>query len=286
MKMKARITITSILAAMGLVGLFDCAGGTGEGNPEFGVLSVSLGAKAGLPVFKASAGLESPTSARQAATDTLLLLDAAHTPYRIHHIFAHLDQVEIVRPKGGYCRGTDSVVCTDTTLVVSGSRFIDLLESPDPVILRDFTLPLGVYNRMKVRLSKLTEGGSESIPTEYLPLVGHSILMKGTFAYNGVPNRGLTIYLDVDDVIAFENSTGLAVTTDSPYKWAGVFLAGAWLKELEITKCLDENHIALEPDGSLVIDSGTTCNDLRETLAENVRSSTLFEMDDEDDVED
>lgn len=285
MKMKTRLNTIGIPALIGMLSLHGCTGGTGEGNPEFGVLSISLSARAGLPVAKAAAGWESRTLAMAAATDTLRLLDAAHTPYAIYHIYAHIDQVEIERPKGGACRSSDSVVCTDSTVLVSGSRYVDLLENPNPLILKNFQLPLGVYNRMKVQFSQLADDGTGEIPPAYLPLVGHSILMQGTFAYRGVPNRALRIYLDIHHAFGFENVAGLAVNTGLPNNWAGIFLAGSWLKELEITKCLDENHIALEPDGSLIIDNRTTCNDLEQTLIENVRKSTSFEIEEEDDDE-
>lgn len=271
---------------MGLLCLIECTGGTGEGNPEFGIVSVSLSAKAGQAGVLASPGPASRTLSKAAANDTLLVFDAGNAPYAIHHIYAHIDRVELERPKGVACRSTDSVVCTDSSVVVSGPRFIDLLENPSPLILNNFPLPLGMYSRMKVRFSKLADTGNVSVPAEYLPLVGHSILMKGTFAYNGVPNRDLSIYLDIDEAFKFENAAGLTVATDLPYNWAGVFLAGSWLRNLGIRGCLDSNQIPLGPDGGLVIDSGTACNNLEDSIKANVRGSTLFELEDEEDDDD
>lgn len=293
MKMKTRFKNTSILAAISmlcltisLLFLIECTGGTGEGNPEFGIVSVSLGAKAGQAGIPSPAGMASRSLSKSAANDTLLVFDAGNAPYALHHIYAHIDRIEIERPKGVPCRSTDSVVCTDSTVIVSGPRFIDLLKSPSPLILDKFPLPLGSYNRMKVRFSKLADTGDVTVPAEYLPLVGHSILMRGSFAYNGVPNRNLSIYLDIDEAFEFRSFAGLTVATDLPYNWAGVFLAGGWLRNLGIRNCLDSNQIPLEPDGGLVIDSGTACNDLEDSIKVNLRGSTVFELEDEEDDDD
>lgn len=270
-----------VTASMGALLLIACMGGTGEGNPEFGTLSVSLRARADSSAPLPRSGPGAGALAKKAANDTLRLFDEGRTPYAIHHIYAHVDRVEIARPQGADCRGNDSVACTDSTVVVSGSRFLDLLEKPSPLILKDLRLPAGVYNRMKIRFSKLVDHGDGRIPAPYLPLVGHAILMKGTFAYGGVPDRPLTIFLDFDDLFAFENAAGLAITADSPYNWAGIFLASRWLGNLEITECLNEHKIALQPDGGIIIDSGTECNEIEDSLIENVRHSTVFERDDD-----
>jgi hypothetical protein len=267
--------------AAGALCLAACMGGTGEGNPELGFISVSVRAQGDAPAPKYAADPISRALAKTAAYDSLLLFDEGRTPYVIRHIYAHIDQVEIATPPGAACRASDSVTCTDSSLVVTGSRYVDLLEHPSAAILDSLPVPVGVYSRMKIRFSKVDSAQAAAVPAAFIPLVGHSIMLQGTFAYGGVTDRGLTIYLDFDDAFAFENAAGLAIKTDSPYSWAGVFLAGRWLGNLEITDCLDERRIALEPDGSLVIDSGTDCNDLEDSILENVRSSTVFEKDDD-----
>lgn len=268
------------LALGALSALSACTGGTGEGNPEFGYISVSLRAQVDPPAAKRSMVLDNPSLAKHAANDTLRLFDEDNTPYTIHNIYAHVDRVEIARPKGSECHPTDSTDCTDSSLVVSGSRYVDLLENPSPSILNNLPVPVGIYNRMKIRFGKLADTG-RSVPDAYRPLIGHSIVMKGTFAYGGVSNRPLAIHLDLDEAFVFEQASGLAVRTDSPYSWAGVFLAGKWLEELDIKECLDEGEIALQPDGGLIIESGSECNEIEDSLEENVRRSTRFHEDDE-----
>ncbi len=282
MKIKTLFGKIGIAASLGALWLFACTGGTGEGNPEFGTLSVSLRAQTAQPVPKASAspafaGPGAGALAQAATTDTLRLFDEGRTQYNILHIYAHIDQIEIGRPTGVNCRSNDSVACTDSTVLISGSRYIDLLEKPSPFVLKELPLPLGVYNRMKVHFSKLVDLGDGKIPNAYVPLIGHSILMKGNIPYDSVPDRGLTIYLDINDAFAFENAAGLAISTDSPYNWAGIFLASRWLNNLEIRDCLKENKTALQPDGSLVMGSGTVCNEINDSLVENVRHSTYFQ---------
>ncbi len=292
MKIKTPFGKIGLPASLGALWLVACMGGTGEGNPEFGSLSVSLRAQAVPPAAKASTGPVGSVSpvlanasalAKAAATDTLRLMDEDSTPYTIQHIYAHIDQIEIDRPSGAACRSSDSLRCTDSTLLVSGSRFIDLLEHPSPLILRDMPISLGLYRQMKVRFSQVVDRGDGGIPGAYLPLIGHAIQMKGTFSYQGVPDRPLTIYLDFDDAFAFENAAGFAITSDAPYNWAGIFLASRWLNNLEITECLDEHRIALQPDGGLVIDSGTSCNEneIEDSIIENVRHNTLFRKSDD-----
>lgn len=279
MNMKTHFTKSKVLAAIGVLFLIGCTGGTGEGNPEFGYLSVSIKAKTGIGAAQAPIIVSPQSLAKAAVNDTLNLRDAENTPYTIQHIYSHIDQIEFTRPKEAKCISTDTVYCTDSTVIISGSRYVDLLENPSAAILKDFPLSLGVYNQMKVRFSTVVDSGDGSIPSEYRPLLGHAILMKGSFAYKGVSNRGLAIFLDFNEPIVFENAGGLAITTDSPYNWAGVFQANGWLNNLEITDCLEENLIPLGPDGELVIDSTSTCNEVEDSLFENVKHSTSFELD-------
>lgn len=262
------ISVTaSLFALSALSALSGCAGGTGEGNPEFGYISVSLRAQVDEP------------AAKQAANDTLRLFDEDNTPYTLHNIYAHVDRIEIARPQGSECRPTDSTDCTDSSVVVSGSRFVDLLENPSLSIVNNLPVPVGTYSRMKVRFGKLADTW-QSVPDAYRPLIGHSIVMKGSFAYGGVSNRPLAIHLDLDEAFVFEQAAGLAVRTASPYSWAGVFLAGKWLKELKIKECLDDGEITLQPDGGLVIESGSECNEIEDSLEKNVRRSTWFHEED------
>lgn len=275
-----RIGIPVMAGALWLAG---CAGGTGEGNPEFGSLSISLRAKADAPALsrRAVPGALSKT----AANDTLRLLDEDSTAFLIDHIYAHADRIEIGRPAGAECRGSDTVECADSAVIVSGSRFVDLLEKPGPLVASGLELPPGVYNRMKIRFGRLADPGDGSVPPAYVPLVGHSVMMKGSFDYAGVSNRSLTIYLDFNEAFEFGNTSGLAIAADSLSNWAGVFLAGWWLRDLEITECLNEGKLVLGPDGGLVIDSGSECNEIEDSLGVNIKRSTRFEEDDEREAE-
>jgi hypothetical protein len=278
--MRSPIHSMATLCLLSAVFLWDCAGGTGEGNPEFGQLSVSLRAQGESVMAVSNPSLASQSLAKQAATDTLKVFDDDALPYFIHHIYTHVDQVEFTRPTGAPCRSNDSIGCTDTSVVIAARRLVDLLQTPSPLILENLPLPVGVYKSMKIRFANLVPESDKPIPAEYAPLVGHSILMKGVFSYGGVTNRDLSIFLAIDDLFAFENGPGLAIDSDREYNWAGVFKAGGWLRNLEIKECLDEGKIALRPDGSVVIDEKSECNELEDSLIEHVRKSAFFEIDD------
>ncbi len=280
---KKQLKTIGNLASIGVLILCACTGGTGEGNPEFGLLSVSLRAESAPLGAGGAMGSGGSLAMTVAANDTLRLFDKERTPFSIDHIYTYIDRVEINRPSQGVCRSSEKVTCTDSSLIVSGQRFVDLLERPSPLILDSLQLPLGVYTRMKIHTNPLPAEDSANIPEPYVPLIGHSIMMKGHFSYKGISNRSMTIYLDFNEVFSFENSTGLAISQELVYSWSGVFQASEWLKNLELTDCLDENKIPLEPDGDLVIDGSSDCNDWEDSILENVRHSTTFRKSDEND---
>ncbi len=265
-----------------------CAGGTGEGNPEIGSLSISLRAIGSPALAKNSdAPASFSVAPSMAITDTLMLVDKQFSVFTITNVFVNVEEVEVRIPEYGFCQNSDSIQCTDSTITIAGPFFADLLEILSPAIVNDIPLPKGVFNQMKILFSKLEADEIENIPITYEPLVGHAIVMKGFFSYNGISNRPLTIQLDFDETFVFENNIGLEVASDSSYNWAGLFFAPAWFSNLEVAKCLDSNQLVLEDDGGLIINSQSSCNNIDEVIIENVKQATsLWEHLEEDDEDD
>jgi len=159
------------------------------------------------------------------------------------------------------------------------------LQSPAQPLVDAVKTPVGVFSRLDIRISKFEPEENEALPVGFEELNKKTLILKGLFSYKDIPNRNITIPLEFDDELRFENVSGLEIIPDTTLKWVAIFNSLGWLSESNITQCLDSGQLTLEGDGSLIIDQNSLCDQVASQIVENFKESTSlaeFEHDDDD----
>lgn len=262
-----RVPVTLALLSIIAAALMGClesrvAGGTGVGNPTKGSLTVTMQAASGGALAKRAAG--TPRN----PDGSFDIRDAGGTVFTVRSSSANVGRLKLSLPLGVDCEDADETECEANEVTVAGPFVADLMAGtwqPDPGAFR---IPVGNYHRIDVRL----QAADEEKPGTDPDLAGHSMIIKGNFAYAGRSDRAFTIGLDFDEDTRFQSDTGFALQAGN--NRITIFLdVEKWLTGADITKCLDNGDLTLDASGNLTaIDSGA-CSALGESIKDAVKAS-------------
>lgn len=262
----ASIPILGILALVAwLLGCQggEVAGGTGIGNPSQGTVTFALKATSGQQQLAkvADGGVRNPDSAFAVA-------DLGGTVFTIHSSLANLGYVKFKLPDGIACSQDIESACEQDDIKVTGPFVVDLMSGTLLPEIGPFKVPAGMYRRAEMRLEALESGA----PTPQPQLLGRSMIISGTFVYAGKTDRTFSISLDFDEEIAFESGS-MSVKPDILNKFLLLFNVDEWMAKADITKCLDDSTLVLDPQGNLLIDKQNKCEGLEQVLKDGVKAS-------------
>lgn len=241
------------------------AGGTSVGNPPQGVVALSLEAASGPEVLaKASA-----------AKDTSIpVKDSGGTVFNIGSALVNVGQVQIKLPDGMKCSDAIKAQCELDKVKLTTSFVADLMTGLSHPDLGTFQLPVGRYHRVEIKLEEFKEKilppGMDSL------LSGHTVLIKGSFAYAGKSDRKFSLVLDIGEVVGYESDSGLHIEEQGLNRMGLVFAAEKWIAGAGITSCLDNGSITLDPQGDLAIDKDNTCDGLEQALKDGFKVSGIL----------
>lgn len=262
-----RIPVTLALLAITVAALAGClgdrvAGGTGVGNPTKGSVTLAMQAAAGGTLAKRAASLP------RNPDGSFDIRDASGTVFTVRSSSANVGRIKLSLPQGVDCEDADETECEANEVTVPGPFVADLMAgtwNPDPGAFR---IPVGGYHRIDVRL----QAADKEKPGPEPDLAGHSMIIKGTFAYAGRSDRAFTLALDFDEDARFQSDTGFALQAGKN-RITIVLDVEKWLSGADITECLDNGDLTLDASGNLTAMDSGTCSDFGEPIKDAIKAS-------------
>lgn len=271
-----RMTIRGWMAAavaVSLSGLGGClgdrmAGSTGVGNPPRSALSFTMVADKGA----AAAKLAAPSARTRDADTAYPVVDRSGTAFVLRRALANVGQVKLKLPDGVKCTPALAQDCEADELKVPGPFLADLMAGTFTPAFPTIQAPHGDYRRVDVRLEAL-EPGRTAADTA---LVGHSMLLSGTFTYAGRSDRAFEIVLDFNEEARFDS--GSSRVREAPLNLLKLRMdVDHWLAESGIGACLDSGSLILHGAGDLRIDKDNACDGLEQAIKNGVKASGTLE---------
>lgn len=250
------------------------AGGTAVGNPpQPGSSTFYLQATSGKPLLpKASA------NAVRASDSSFSVIDSGGTTFIIREVLANVGYVKLKLPDSVECIKDVETECELEDVKLPGPYIADLMTGKFQPDIGTFRIPPGIYRRVEFRL----EGLQQMLPGIDSALFGHSMIIKGTFSYGGKTDRRFTFSLDFDEEIRIESLSGMTVRDQGLNKLILRLEVKKWLSGANITRCLDGEDMALDPEGNLSLDKNNDCGGLEDILDAGVKGSGDLEEQHED----
>lgn len=168
---------------------------------------------------------------------------------------------------------------TDSSEKVSldGPLLIDLMTGEITPPLDSFSLVTGTYKRIDIRLddSELEDGlvsGSD-------PLLDNTMIVEGTFEYDGNSERQFQLILKFNEDIRFEDPAGIVIDEIETTAMVLNLVVDEWLENIDITSCLDDGDLDLDSNGNLIINdnNGLDCQDIESTIKTNIKNNYDFD---------
>ncbi len=262
-----------IMAMVAASHFWSCEGGTGAGNPATETqITLRLDA----------------TNSSPGADTSLYFLDPQGTRFHILEAQAHVRHIEFDLPDGTKCgdvKPQPPLTCDSERITAEGPYFVDLVEGTSVPSLGQIRVPAGNYSRIDVRFAEADGGGGNPVPAGH-PLVGNTLVLKATFAYQGKNDRQLSLALKFSEDMRFESDNQLRLLATNAYAVVMKIPVDQWMKNVNFTKCLQDGELKLDASGNLSItdDSvgGGDCGGIENTIKDNLKnsgelSSTLLE---------
>ena len=209
-------------------------------------------------------------------TDTLVMFDAADTPYRISAAQLHLRDIELDLPDGMRCADLESqpvgASCEDgeDKIRIDGPIIVDLVSGATTPSLADVKIPAGIYDRIDFRVE---DGDPEDgVVTPGSALDDRSFVVTAAFELDGAP-KTLELSLHFNEDIRIERPSGVEVAPGEDL--VATWLTNDWLAGVDVASCLDQGDVVADGD-SVVIDDDTnagSCSDIENTIKSNMKNS-------------
>lgn len=266
------LAAAAVAASMG--GLGGClgdrvAGSTGVGNPPQSALTFTMVADKGAAAASKTSGARRSTLP---ADTSLPVADKSGTAFVLRRALVHVGLVKFKLPEGVKCDQALLHPCEADELKIEGDFVADLLAGTFTPAFPTLQAPHGEYRRVDVRLDALDPGH----PAADSALIGHSMVLSGTFAYAGRSDRNFSIVLDFDEEIRYDS--GLTRVREAPLNLLKLRLdADHWLADSDIGGCLDSGSLELDDSGGLRIDEENSCEGLEQTIKDGVKASGTLE---------
>jgi hypothetical protein len=162
------------------------------------------------------------------------LSDLAGNQFTVTEARAYVTRVEVKSTRGG-----DS----SDELSLRGHFAVNLLTGASTPDMGTLVIPAGTYREIEIKLSKAKpEDGVLAAGDE---LLGHSLMVKGTFGMAGAAPKPFSLVLDMDEKIEIENDSGIKLDASSLQTVLVSLNTREWLKDLDLEGCAtaDSNGI-------------------------------------------
>jgi hypothetical protein len=178
--------------------------------------------------------------------------NAAGLHFTVTEARAYVGRVELKKATGAE---------SSDELSVKGRFAINLLTGAATPDMGTLSVPAGVYREIEVKLekAKLEDG----VLTAGDDLLGHSLLIKGTFGATGT-EKPFTLALDIDKKFEIENDSGINLDASALQTVLVSLKTDEWLKDLDLNAC-----VSADSNGTVVLGK---CLDM-DRVSDNVEKS-------------
>ena len=208
---------------------------------------------------------------KSAGINSITITDIGGTNFTITEARVNVRHIQLDFPEeDSLSHDSDS----SSQISIDGPFVIDLMNSSSNGAIGPFKLLDGTYKRIDVRLddTKLEDG----LVTPLDQLFENTLVVKGTFDYNGITNRSFTIILKFNEDVRFEKPNGIIIREGTIKNIIVNLKVDEWLQNINITDCLNNRDIVLDSNGDLLIDDSNgngACNRLEEILKQNIKNN-------------
>jgi len=208
------------------------------------------------------------------AVDSLSITDMGGTHFTITYAKINLRHIQFDFPSED-SRSKD----LDTTeqISIEGPFVVDLMDGSSTPSITEFNIEAGTYKRIDLRLDDVKPTDGIISPSD--DMYDNTMILKGIFTYDGITDRNFTFKLKFNEDIRFEEPYGILIQKGGNTQILLNLHVEEWLKNINITKCLDDSEINLDNNGDLIIDDNNgngDCSDFENTIKHNIKNNYDF----------
>lgn len=211
----------------------------------------------------------SETSLAKVSAGSFTITDVGGTTFTITEARTNVRHIQFDLPEGE----------TDSTNQISleGPFVIDLMTGTSNPEIDAFEVEPGIYKRIDVRLDDAETKDGLVSPND--DLMDNTLVVKGTFDYDGNASRNFTFILKFNEDVRFEEPGGISIAEGATKDIVINLKVDEWLQNINITKCLDDGDVALDSNGDLLINDNNgngDCNSFEQTIKTNIKNNYDF----------
>ncbi len=200
------------------------------------------------------------------AQSTFPITDESGTVFMITEARANVRHIQFDLPDGSSADSSDKIS-------FDGPFLFNLTDGSSNPDIASFTVEPGTYKRIDVRfddaeaLDGLVQSGD--------PLLDNTMLIKGTFDYDGNAARNFQLVLKFNEDLRFEEAAGIVVEEGQTTNMLLELDVNAWFVGIDITSCLDDGEMSLDSNGDLIIDdsNASDCQDIEGIIKDNIKNN-------------
>lgn len=201
----------------------------------------------------------------KAAASSFTVTDQGGTTFIITEARANIRHIQFDLPEGE----------SDSTNQISldGPYVMDLMTGISSPQISEFDIQPGIYKRIDVRLDDTK--AKDGLVAANDDLMDNTLVVKGTFDYDGNANRNFTFILKFNEDVRFEKPGGISIEDGASKDFILSLRVDEWLSDIDITDCLDNENAVLDGNGDLMIDDNNgngDCNDFEKTIKSNIKN--------------
>lgn len=215
-----------------------------------------------------SLGKATFTMKAHALRRSLTMTDESGTSFIITEAMVNIRHIEFELSDNDSVNDSDTL---ENSTKISGPFVVDLISGVAMPAIDEIELPVGLYKRIDVRLDDVKD--SDGIIDSTDDLNDNTLIVKGTFDYDGNSERPFEIRLKLNEDVRFESATGIEISSVGVTDILLNLKVSEWLETTDITDALNKDEISLENNGSLVLtDESAGSSDLENTIKETIKN--------------
>lgn len=198
--------------------------------------------------------------------NTYNVVDEGGTTFTITEARVNVRHIQFDLPE-------DSEQDSTNKISLDGPFVFDLVNGTQTPTINAFEVEEGIYRRIDVRFDD-AEASDALLPAGD-ELLDNTMLIAGTFDFDGTSGRNFRFVLKFNEDLRFEEPNGINVVEGETTEFFLSLNVTEWLAGIDITSCLDGGDLSLESNGDLIIEdgSGSDCQDLEGTIKSNIKNN-------------
>lgn len=197
---------------------------------------------------------------------TFPMIDESGTLFTITETRVNVRHIQFDLPE-------DSDADSSNKISLDGPFLFNLTDGTSTPDITSFSVEPGTYKRIDIRfddteaLDGLVQSGD--------PLLDNTMVIKGTFDYDGNAARNFQLVLKFNEDLRFEEAAGINVDEGQTTDMLLELDVSEWLTGIDITSCLDSGELSLDSNGDLNLDdsNASDCQDIEGIIKDNIKNN-------------